>query len=309
MAGTSRCSPHPGTEHCECTYLRTTVHPHSGSKMKDFGGDTPYSIMFGPDICGYGTRRVHVIFTWDGTNYLIKKTIPCKTDRLSHIYTLIVRPNNTYEVRMTKTCPQQRCFFDTPCPLRCKLTRKRSRTVPLRRTGRLFPPRKSRCAVATHHHALTVVQDPEAKKPDDWDERKQIPDPEDKKPEGWDDIPATIVDDKATKPEDWDDEEDGEWEPPTLPNPEYKGEWKQKMMDNPDYKGIWEAPDIDNPEYKPNPDLYIYPDSKYVGFELWQVKAGTIFDNIIVTDSLEEANKFADSTWGKNKVLLRVKYC
>ena len=69
--------------------------------MKDFGGDTPYSIMFGPDICGYGTRRVHVIFTWDGTNYLIKKTIPCKTDRLSHIYTLIVRPNNTYEVRVS----------------------------------------------------------------------------------------------------------------------------------------------------------------------------------------------------------------
>lgn len=147
-------------------------------------------------------------------------------------------------------------------------------------------------------------QDPEAKKPDDWDERKEIPDPEDKKPEGWDDIPATIVDDKATKPEDWDDEEDGEWEPPTLPNPEYKGEWKQKMMENPDYKGIWVAPDIDNPEYKPNPDLYIYPDSKYVGFELWQVKAGTIFDNIIVTDSLEEAKKFADSTWGKNKVVV-----
>ena len=110
------------------------------------------------------------------------------------------------------------------------------------------------------------------------------------------------MDDKATKPDDWDDEEDGEWEPPTLPNPEYKGEWKQKMMDNPDYKGIWEAPDIDNPDYKPHPDLYIYPDSKYVGFELWQVKAGTIFDNIIVTDSLEEANKFADSTWAKNKV-------
>lgn len=78
-----------------------TTHFCSGSQMKDFGGDTPYSIMFGPDICGYGTRRVHVIFTWDGTNYLIKKTIPCKTDRLSHIYTLIVRPNNTYEVRVS----------------------------------------------------------------------------------------------------------------------------------------------------------------------------------------------------------------
>ena len=26
-----------------------------------------------------------------------------------------------------------------------------------------------------------------------------------------------------------DDEDDGEWEPPTIPNPEYKGEWKPKM--------------------------------------------------------------------------------
>jgi hypothetical protein len=29
--------------------------------------------------------------------------------------------------------------------------------------------------------------------------------------------------------EDWDDEDDGEWEAPTVPNPEYKGEWKPKM--------------------------------------------------------------------------------
>jgi hypothetical protein len=32
--------------------------------MKDFGGDTPYSIMFGPDICGFGTRKTHVILPY-----------------------------------------------------------------------------------------------------------------------------------------------------------------------------------------------------------------------------------------------------
>ena len=63
----------------------------------------------------------------------------------------------------------------------------------------------------------------------------------------------------------------GTWEPPTIANPEYKGEWKQKQIDNPAYKGIWVAPDIDNPEYKPDPTLYHYKDSKYLGFELWQV--------------------------------------
>jgi calreticulin len=41
-------------------------------------------------------------------------------------------------------------------------------------------------------------------------------------------VPATIADPKAKKPKDWSDEDDGEWEAPTVPNPEYKGEWKPK---------------------------------------------------------------------------------
>jgi calreticulin len=53
-------------------------------------------------------------------------------------------------------------------------------------------------------------QDPEAKKPEDWDEREKIPDPADKKPDGHDDIPATIPDKDAKKPDDWSDEDDGE---------------------------------------------------------------------------------------------------
>ena len=31
------------------------------------------------------------------------------------------------------------------------------------------------------------------------------------------------------QPEDWDEEEDGEWTPPTMANPEYKGPWKAKV--------------------------------------------------------------------------------
>lgn len=74
-------------------------------------------------------------------------------------------------------------------------------------------------------------QDPEASKPEDWDEREMIPDPEDVKPSGWDDIPANIADPEAKKPEDWDDEDDGEWEPPVIPNPEYKGKcWALTMQ-------------------------------------------------------------------------------
>ena len=72
-------------------------------------------------------------------------------------------------------------------------------------------------------------------------------------------------------------------------------------IDNPAYKGKWVAPDIDNPEYKADDKLYLIKDSKYVGFELWQVKAGSIFDNIIVTDDIAEAKKLAEETWAKNK--------
>lgn len=68
--------------------------------MKDFGGETPYSIMFGPDICGYSTRKTHVILGYNGKNYLIKKDIKAETDQLTHVYTLRIMPNNTYEVSL-----------------------------------------------------------------------------------------------------------------------------------------------------------------------------------------------------------------
>lgn len=68
---------------------------------------------------------------------------------------------------------------------------------------------------------IFINQDPEAKKPEDWDEREKIDDPDDKKPEDWD-KPEHIPDPDAKKPDDWDDEMDGEWEPPQIDNPEYK---------------------------------------------------------------------------------------
>jgi len=70
---------------------------------------------------------------------------------------------------------------------------------------------------------------------------KKIEDPEEAKPEGYDDIPAQIEDPEAEMPDDWDEEDDGEWEPPMISNPDFKGEWKPTMIDNPDYKGPWEV--------------------------------------------------------------------
>ena len=41
----------------------------------DMHGDSPYNVMFGPDICGPGTKMVHLIFSHKGKNHLIKKDI------------------------------------------------------------------------------------------------------------------------------------------------------------------------------------------------------------------------------------------
>jgi len=228
-------------------------------------GDSPYHIMFGPDICGPGTKKVHVIFTYKGKNLLTKKDIRCKDDEMTHLYTLILKSDNTYEVRIDGD---------------------KVESGELEADWDFLAPKK--------------IKDPEAKKPDDWVDNAKMDDPEDKKPEDWD-KPELIPDPEAKKPEDWDDEEDGEWEPPMINNPEYKGEWKPKQIDNPAYKGEWVHPEIDNPEYSGDDSLYKFDDIGYVGFEIWQVKSGTIFDNIIVTDSVEEAEQFAKETFEKTK--------
>merc|ERR1711988_1877019 len=112
------------------------------------------------------------------------------------------------------------------------------------------------------------------------------------KPGDW--VDDSMIDDPETKkPDDWDDEEDGEWEAPMKDNPDYKGDWNAKRISNPAYKGFWEQKKIANPEYKDDDNLYKYKDFGFLGFDLWQVKGGTIFDNIILTDDKAEADTFA----------------
>merc|ERR1712066_1091255 len=121
-------------------------------------------------------------------------------------------------------------------------------------------------------------------------------------PEDWE-KPEHIADPDATKPEDWDDEMDGEWEPPMIDNPEYKGEWKPRQIDNPDYKGPWVHPEIDNPEYNPDDakDIGKYAENCKIGFDLWQVKSGTIFDNMMITDDPAEAKAAGEALWAVTK--------
>lgn len=253
---------------CGGAYIKLLPGGKSFDSAK-FGGDTPYAVMFGPDICGSSNKRTHVILKYKpkDDNVLIKKDIPCENDEVSHLYTLVLRPDNTFEV-----------FVDN----------KSVRSGKLEDEFDMLPEKE--------------IPDPDQSKPEDWVDQREIEDPDHKKPEGYDDIPEEIPDPDAKKPEDWDDEEDGEWEPPMVDNPDYEL-WEPKMIPNPDYKGPWKHPMIPNPAYAPDDKLHAVCDEEctHVGFELWQVKSGTIFDDIIVTDSLEEAQKFAEETFFKKK--------
>lgn len=234
-------------------------------ELEEMHGDSPYNIMFGPDICGPGTKKVHVILRYKGENKLINKEIRCKDDEFTHLYTLILRSDNTYEV---------------------KIDNKKAEGGSLEEDWDLLAPK--------------TIPDPDAKKPEDWDDRPKIDDPEDSMPEDWVQ-PEYIADPDAKMPEDWDEDMDGEWEPPMVPNPDYKGEWKPKQIDNPDYQGEWVHPEIPNPEYEPDDNLYLFEDIGSVGFDLWQVKSGTIFDNVLICDDEEYAKEFGDETWGETK--------
>merc|ERR1711865_757769 len=232
-----------------------------GPKMDDakaFGDPTVYNIMFGPDKCGYN-KRTHLIFNYKGKNVLKKSDLSYKQDGdgTSHLYTLIVKSDNTVRVEVD----QEKLYEGS-----------------IKEDWEVLKPQ--------------TINDPDDKKPSDWVDTSMMDDPDDKKPDDWTDE-KRIVDEEAKKPDDWDDEEDGEWEAPMKDNAEYKGDWKAKRISNPEYKGVWEAKKIDNPEYVDDEAVYKFKEFGFIGFDLWQVKAETIFDNIIITDDAAEADNFA----------------
>jgi calreticulin len=232
-----------------------------GPKMDDqtkFGDPTVYNIMFGPDKCGY-TKRTHLIFQYKGKNVLKKSDLDYKQDGegTSHLYRLVLKPDNTVHVEID----EEKIYEGS-----------------IKEDWEVSKPK--------------MIDDPEDKKPSDWVEDSMMDDPEDKKPDDWVEE-KRIVDAAAKKPDDWDDEEDGEWEAPMIDNPDYHGDWSVKSISNPAYKGFWEAKKIDNPEYEEDNTVYSYADFGFIGFDLWQVKGGTIFDNVIVCDDKSEADAFA----------------
>ena len=228
-----------------------------GLDQKRFTGSTPYSIMFGPDNCYAHTHHVKLLFSRNGTNYNMNKMLEPILDGLTHMYTLSLNGNSTFSIYIDGHFTYSAEFRDE-----------------------------------FDYEGPKWIMDPYDHKPTDWDDREWVIDQNDRRPEGWDDR-KLIPDLKAKKPELWNDERDGVWSPPMIPNPEYNGTWHPREIPNDNYMGIWRPRKIPNPDYSPDPDFGHFDDLCYLGIDVLQDNAGTLFDNFLVTDNLTYAEEVA----------------
>ncbi|KAH8998757.1 Calreticulin family-domain-containing protein [Lactarius hatsudake] len=276
---------------------------------KEFSDQTPWVVMFGPDLTCPGTK-VHFIFRHKNpkTGEYEEKhlSVPPRPtiEKTTNLYGLVLHPNNTYDVLINGESKSRGSLLEEFAP-------------PVNPSAEIDDPEDEKPADWVNEKRIA---DPDATKPEDWDEEApyEILDEDAVKPEGWlDDEALTIPDPDAEKPEEWDDEEDGDWIAPTVSNPKCDeapgcGEWKRPYKPNPLYKGKWYAPMIDNPAYKgewaprkiPNPDYFedLTPAKSLnkiggVGIELWTMTEDILFDNIYVGHSLEDAKALAAETF------------
>jgi calnexin len=294
---------------CGGAYLKYLRPQGAGWKANEFDNDSPYSIMFGPDRCGT-TNKVHFILkhknpkSGEYVEHHLKYPPSVPSDKLSHVYTAILKPNNGVRILIDGEEKKKGNFLsgdDFEPPL-----------VP----SKTIPDTEDKKPENWDERAK--IPDPEAVKPEDWDEEApmEIVDDEAVKPEGWlDDVPEEIDDPEASKPEDWDDEEDGEWEAPKIDNPKCEaapgcGEWKKPMKRNPAYKGKWHAELIENPNYKgiwkprdiPNPDYFELDKPDFepiaaIGIEIWTMQDGILFDNFLIAKDEKVAESYREKTW------------
>jgi calnexin len=281
----------------------------------ELDGDSQYSIMFGPDKCG-NTNKVHFIYRhlnpvskeWEEKH--LKAPPAIKNDNELHLYTLVIRKNLDFQILIDNVEASAGSMADAE-----------TFDPPLLPPEEIDDPTDKKPADWVDD---AEIDDPEASKPDDWDEDapRKIEDASAEKPTGWcDDCPEEIPDPEAEMPEDWDEEEDGEWEAPIVANPACNigcGEWQRPTIDNPDYKGKWNAPKIPNPDYigewapariqnpayfsaETHPDAVAAPIAtiSHVSIEIWTMSDGLMFDNIVVSHSVDDTFAFIGETWEK----------
>ncbi|KAJ5168160.1 Calnexin [Penicillium canariense] len=292
---------------CGGAYLKL-LQENKKLHQEEFSNGTPYVIMFGPDKCG-ATNKVHFIFrhknpkTGEYEEKHLKTPPVARTSKLTSLYTLVVKPDQTFEILVNGESVKEGSLLEEFNP-------------PVNPEKEIDDPKDKKPADWVDE---VKIADPEATKPEDWDEEApfEIVDEEAEKPADWlEDEPTSVPDPEAEKPEDWDEEEDGDWLAPTVPNPKCAdvsgcGEWIRPMIKNPEYKGKWSAPMIDNPAYKgpwaprkiANPNYFedktpsnLEPMGA-IGFEIWTMQNDILFDNIYIGHSVEEAEQLRKETF------------
>ncbi|XP_057364963.2 calnexin-like isoform X2 [Daphnia carinata] len=303
---------------CGGAYIKLLTQ-QTGMRLSQFTDKTPYTIMFGPDKCG-NDHKLHFIFQHknpkDGS-YSEKHAKKPSTrldeyfkDGKPHLYTLMIHPDNTFDVSVDYKIVNKGTLLEDFSP-------------PVNPPSEIDDPDDRK---PEDWDEREKIADPDAKKPEDWDEDEpeQIADADAVKPDGWlDDEPEMIPDPSAEKPEDWDEDMDGTWEAPLINNPACEsapgcGQWKAPMKANPKFKGKWRAPMIDNPNYRgkwrprriPNPDFF---EDKHpfnmapigaIGLELWSMSDNILFDNIIITDDKMVSEQWAAETFDLKRNLV-----
>lgn len=298
---------------CGGAYLKLIKKQDQDFDSSKFSDRDEYVIMFGPDRCG-DNGQVRLIFkrknaAGETIEHHSKERInhPTWDSKQTHLYTLLVFPTKgTFEVRVDNVKASSGSFLTS------------------------FSP---------SFEAKKEIDDPSDVKPEDWDDREKIPDATAQKPEDWDETQPSMIQDPNAKmpsnwlldeklmipdptakvPDSWDVELDGEYQVPVIPNPKCSGnpapcgEWKAPSIRNPLYKGPWNQPMIDNPAFRgkwspktiPNPNYVevknpgFFDSVAAVGFDLWTLQNGTLFDNILVSDSmtLEQLKDLTEKTW------------
>lgn len=113
----------------------------------------------GPDICGYSTKKVHVIFNYKGQNHLIKKDIKCKVANAwmtVEYFRFLTYVGMNLKILAHSKFPPSPLFRMMSWPTytrwswiqtrhtRWRSTMRRWSPVPWRMTGTCFPQRRSR---------------------------------------------------------------------------------------------------------------------------------------------------------------------
>lgn len=184
---------------CGGAYLKLLTDGPGIKDLIQFNDKTPYSIMFGPDKCG-PTSKVHFIIRHKNpkNNSITEKhCLKLKTeetvftDHQPHLYTLVVKPDNSYSFFLDQEVSKSKNIYVKVLILFY---------LQLQYEGDLL----SDDDFSPPINPPKEIVDQNDVKPADWDERAKISDESAIKPDDWDESePENIPDETSSMPDDW----------------------------------------------------------------------------------------------------------